>query len=102
VTGTLAGLAARHWRDYRAREPGTCFADPGFTLDLRQVYELQGAVSALRVTVIELHNFVFRARRKVLSELAASNGLNAGVVLDPVTRRAGLPINRNLAPCQSR
>jgi 2-keto-4-pentenoate hydratase len=27
----------------------TCFADPGFTLDLRQAYELHGAVSALRV-----------------------------------------------------
>jgi 2-keto-4-pentenoate hydratase len=45
----LAGLAARQWRDYRAREPGTCFADPGFALDLRQAYELQGAVSALRM-----------------------------------------------------
>lgn len=49
VTGALAGLAARQWCDYRAREPGTCFADPGFTLDLRQAYELQGAVSGLRV-----------------------------------------------------
>ena len=47
--GGFAALAARQWRDYRAREPGTCFADPGFTLDLRQAYELQGAVSALRV-----------------------------------------------------
>ena len=49
VTGALAGLAARQWGDYCAREPGTCFADPGFTLDLRQAYELQDAVSALRV-----------------------------------------------------
>ena len=49
VTGALAGLAARQWADYRAREPGTCFADPGFTLDLRQAYGLQDAVSALRV-----------------------------------------------------
>lgn len=42
-------LADRQWRDYRAREPGTCFADPGFALDLPQAYELQRAVSALRV-----------------------------------------------------
>jgi 2-keto-4-pentenoate hydratase len=42
-------LADRQWRDYRAREPGTCFADPGFVLGLLQAYELQRAVSALRV-----------------------------------------------------
>jgi len=47
--GVLAALADRQWRDYRARDPGTCFADPGFTLDLQQAYELQGAVSALRL-----------------------------------------------------
>ena len=47
--GALAALADRQWRDYRARDPGTCFADPGFTLDLQQAYELQGAVSALRL-----------------------------------------------------
>ena len=153
TTGALVALATRQWRDYRAREPGTCFADPGFTLDLQQAYELQGAVSALRVAdgdrvigykvgctgartvaqfgmtgpirgylyesearrnggrlsaagfaqlaiegemalrigedggiaaafpVIELHNFVFRAQRKTLSELVANNGLNAGIVL---------------------
>jgi 2-keto-4-pentenoate hydratase len=45
----LAELADRHWRDYRARTPGTCFADTGFVLDLPQAYELQHAVSALRV-----------------------------------------------------
>ncbi len=49
VAGALAGLAARQWRDYRAGAPGTCFADPGFALNLRQAYELQDAVSALRV-----------------------------------------------------
>jgi 2-keto-4-pentenoate hydratase len=49
MASTLAGLADRHWRDYSAREPGTCFADPGFVLDLPQAYELQRAVSALRV-----------------------------------------------------
>src|SRR5258708_35271842 len=45
----LAELADRQWRDYRAREPGTCFADTGFVLDLAQAYDLQQAVSALRV-----------------------------------------------------
>src|SRR5271163_2280343 len=49
MPSTLADLADRQWRDYSAREPGTCFADPGFVLDLPQAYELQRAVSALRV-----------------------------------------------------
>jgi 2-keto-4-pentenoate hydratase len=49
MTDALAELAGRQWRDYLAREPGTCFADPGFVLDLPQAYELQRAVSALRV-----------------------------------------------------
>ena len=47
--GALAALADRQWHDYCARDPGTCFSDPGFTLDLQQAYALQGAVSALRV-----------------------------------------------------
>ena len=46
----MTELADRQWRDYCAREPGTCFADPGFVLDLSRAYELQHAVSALRVT----------------------------------------------------
>ena len=45
----LPALAERQWRDYRAREPGTCFAEPGFVLDLPQAYELQRSVAALRV-----------------------------------------------------
>ena len=31
--------------------------------------------------IIELHNFVFRASKKSLSELIANNGLNRGVIL---------------------
>ena len=31
--------------------------------------------------VIELHNFIFRAERKTLSELIANNGINAGIIL---------------------
>ncbi len=41
--------------------------------------------------VIELHNYVFRAKVKSLSELVANNGLNAGVILpkeEDVTPRA--------------
>jgi 2-keto-4-pentenoate hydratase len=49
MTNALAELANRQWRDYRAREPGTCFADPGFVPDLSQAYDLQHAVAALRV-----------------------------------------------------
>jgi len=46
----IQALADRQWRDYRAREPGACFADPRFTLDLAQAYALQDAVVALRVS----------------------------------------------------
>jgi 2-keto-4-pentenoate hydratase len=49
VADALIELADRQWRDYRARTPGTCFADPGFVLDLTQAYDLQQAVAALRV-----------------------------------------------------
>jgi 2-keto-4-pentenoate hydratase len=42
-------LANRQWRDYRARQPGTCFADPDFALSLAAAYELQDAVAKLRV-----------------------------------------------------
>ena len=31
--------------------------------------------------VIELHNFIFRAEQKTLSELIANNGINAGIIL---------------------
>jgi hypothetical protein len=42
-------LAERQWRDYRAREPGTCFADPDFHLSLTAAYELQDTVARLRI-----------------------------------------------------
>jgi 2-keto-4-pentenoate hydratase len=45
----LQDLADRQWRDYRARQPGTCFADPDFVLSLADAYELQDAVAKLRV-----------------------------------------------------
>jgi 2-keto-4-pentenoate hydratase len=50
MTLELQALADRQWRDYRAREPGTCFSDPGFALDLARAYELQDGVTTLRVS----------------------------------------------------
>ena len=52
--------------------------------------------------VIELHNFVFRAPDKSLSELIANNGLNKGLILsdqtwEKVTRRIRR-IRRNINP----
>jgi 2-keto-4-pentenoate hydratase len=49
MPGEVAKLADRQWRDYRAHQPGTCFSDLGFTLDLARAYELQDAVTALRL-----------------------------------------------------
>lgn len=46
---SLAELADRQWRDYRGRQPGTCFADPDFDLSLAAAYELQDAVAKLRI-----------------------------------------------------
>jgi len=45
----LQALADRQWRDYRARQPGTCFADPGFVLSLAEAYEVQDTVAKLRI-----------------------------------------------------
>jgi 2-keto-4-pentenoate hydratase len=50
MTREIRALADRQWRDYCARQPGTCFADPGFVLDLCEAYELQDAVATLRVS----------------------------------------------------
>jgi hypothetical protein len=48
VVSTLQELADRQWRDYRARQPGTCFADPDLP-PLGGAYELQDAVAKLRI-----------------------------------------------------
>jgi 2-keto-4-pentenoate hydratase len=45
----LQALADRQWRDYRARQPGTCFADPDFVLSLAEAYEVQDTVAKLRI-----------------------------------------------------
>lgn len=149
----LNKLAARQLKDYRAVNPGTCFADPGFELDINSAYQLQDAVKELRLRegdvvagykigcigenvkkqfgmdgpirgiifeseivrsphelsidsfynlaieaemafivgnsgeiehvfpIIELHNQIFRAPKKTLSELVGNNGINAGVIV---------------------
>lgn len=146
-------LANKQLIDYRSQNPGTCFADPDFAIDIASAYELQDAITKIRVEtgeriigykvgctgpgtkaqfgmagpirgtlfsdealsngafinpnkfcelaiegemaikigggleietvfpVIELHNFLFRAEKKTLSELIANNGINAGIVL---------------------
>ena len=45
----LEELADRQWRDYCARQPGTCFADPDFVLSLAEAYELQDTVAKFRI-----------------------------------------------------
>ena len=149
----LPELAKRQLQDYRNASPGTCFANPEFSIDINSAYLLQNSVTKLRVEdgesvigykvgctgsgttklfgmqgpirgtlfesevhesgvelkanqfcnlaieaemaikvgengtiqsifpVIELHNFVFRAPQKSLSELIANNGLNKGIIL---------------------
>jgi 2-keto-4-pentenoate hydratase len=47
------------------------------------------AVSAL--PVIELHNYVFRARVRSLSELVANNGFQAGVILPNLEQATAHP-----------
>lgn len=49
MTPTLDALAGRMWRDFQARRPGTCFADPELSLSLDEAYALQDAVRALRL-----------------------------------------------------
>ncbi len=53
MAGMIEALAARQLRDYRARTPGTCFAEPAFALELAAAYDLQDAVAALRVAAGE-------------------------------------------------
>jgi 2-keto-4-pentenoate hydratase len=153
MTKQINELAQRQLQDYRSLNPGTCFSESDFSLDIGKAYAVQDEVVRLRVQegervvgykvgctgsgtiklfgmkgpirgtlfekevlengvkldpnsfcnlaieaemaikvgeagqilsvfpVIELHNFVFRAPEKSLSELIANNGLNKGIVL---------------------
>ena len=78
-------LALRQLRDYQSYTPGMCFSEPGFNIDVSAAYDLQDAVTRLRVKaafpLIEFHNFIFRAERKTLPELIANNGIHAGIIL---------------------
>lgn len=153
MTDQIDKLARRQLKDYRSLNPGACFSEKGFSLDITNAYAVQDKVANLRIQdgervvgykvgctgtgtiklfgikgpirgtlfdtevllsgvalnpgsfcnlaieaemaikigekgkilsvlpVIELHNFVFRAPKKSLSELIANNGLNKGVIL---------------------
>ncbi|MBR0664667.1 hypothetical protein GXW71_09915 [Roseomonas hellenica] len=67
------------------RSSGTTLAPDGFaSLAIEgemavSIGESGAIVSAF--PVIELHNFVFRCRRKTLAELIANNGFNAGIIM---------------------
>ena len=146
-------LALRQLRDYQSNTPGMCFSEPDFNINVSAAYDLQDAVTRLRVKagenvigykvgctgpgtkaqfgmngpirgtlfgneafrndavinpnefcqlaiegemavkvgedgqikaafpIIELHNFIFRAERRTLSELIANNGIHAGIIL---------------------
>ena len=155
----LEELAVRQLSDYQSKNPGTCFLDPNFNLDITSAYKLQDFVTKIRVQsgeqvigykvgctspvtkaqfgmdgpirgtlfagevrqngvslnpdefcqlaiegemairinkkfkieavfpVIELHNFIFRSKKKNLSELIANNGINSGIVLPDMYRQ---------------
>ena len=42
-------LALRQLRDYHSNTPGMCFSEPGFNISVTAAYELQDAVTRLRV-----------------------------------------------------
>ena len=78
-------LALRQVGDYQSNTPGMCFSEPGCNINVSAAYDLQDAVTRLRVKaafpLIEFHNFIFRAERKTLPELIANNGIHAGIIL---------------------
>ena len=45
----IPALAKRQLQDYRGFNPGTCFADPEFSIDTKTAYHLQDTVTQLRV-----------------------------------------------------
>ena len=46
-------LAARQLLDYQSNNPGTCFSELGFNIDLTTAYDLQDSVTRLRVAAGE-------------------------------------------------
>ena len=49
----LHNLALRQLSDYRENNPGTCFLDAGFSLGIKAAYDLQDAISRLRMAAGE-------------------------------------------------
>ena len=49
----LHNLALRQLSDYRENNPGTCFSDAGFSLGIKAAYDLQDAISRLRMAAGE-------------------------------------------------
>lgn len=45
----LEKLAARQLSDYQSNNPGTCFSDPDFNIDVTSAYKLQDNVTKIRV-----------------------------------------------------
>jgi len=45
----LEELAVRQFSDYQSKNPGTCFLDPNFNLDITSAYKLQDLVTKIRV-----------------------------------------------------
>lgn len=45
----LEELAVRQLSDYQSKNPGTCFLDPDFNLDITSAYKLQDIVTKIRI-----------------------------------------------------
>ena len=50
MTADFRNLAIRQLKDYRDNNPGTCFEDSNFILDVNSAYKLQDTVTELRVS----------------------------------------------------
>ncbi len=87
-------LAPRQWRDYRARQPGTCFADPHFELTLAAAYELQDAVAKLRVASGDrLVDYKVGCTRPGTTQQFGMQGPIRGRLFESEVRRHGEPLN---------
>ena len=53
MTNQVHELALRQLKDYRSINPGTCFSEPGFSLDISNAYAVQDEVVRLRVQEAE-------------------------------------------------
>ena len=53
MTNQIHELALRQLKDYRSINPGTCFSEPDFSLDISNAYAVQDEVVRLRVQEAE-------------------------------------------------